>query len=126
MEYLKIHPGMHLENDDIRTFVAEGVTLFYQEFNLPIEERDQFDMEGKVQQTIFSCIARLLHYELYEDVGKQSAEGQVEDDDGEEEDEADEEDEEEEQGEDSSEYLLLQGHTLAKFIRHKVGTVLEL
>jgi hypothetical protein len=35
---------MHLEDDDIRTFATEGDTLFDQEFHLPIEEREQFDM----------------------------------------------------------------------------------
>jgi hypothetical protein len=41
--------------------------VFVHEFHLPIEEREQFDMEGKVQQTIHSCIEHLLHDELYED-----------------------------------------------------------
>jgi hypothetical protein len=54
------------------TFATEGDTLFDQEFCLPIKEREQFDMEGKVQQTICSCIEHLLHDEPYEDVGKQS------------------------------------------------------
>jgi hypothetical protein len=45
---------VHLEDDDFRRFAAEGGTLFDQEFNLSIEEREQFDMEGKVQQTIHS------------------------------------------------------------------------
>ncbi len=51
MGYLKkFHPKMHLEDDDIRRFATEGDTLFGQEFNLTIGERDLFDMEGKVQQ----------------------------------------------------------------------------
>jgi hypothetical protein len=62
-------------------------------------KREQFDMEGKVQQTIHSCIKHLLHDELYEDVGKQSEEGEDEDDDSVEDDEADEEEGEEETGE---------------------------
>jgi hypothetical protein len=103
MEYLKkFHPSMHLKDDDIRTYATEGETLFDQEFPLPIQEREQFDMEGKVQKTISSCIEHLLHDELYEDVSKQSKEGEDEDDGGEEDDEADEEEEkdkEEEQGE---------------------------
>ncbi len=41
---------MLLEDDDIRTFAAEGDTVFDQEFYLPIEERKQFDMEGKVHK----------------------------------------------------------------------------
>ncbi len=93
---------MHLKDDDIRTYATEGETLFDQEFPLPIQEREQFDMEGKVQKTISSCIEHLLHDELYEDVSKQSKEGEDEDDGGEEDDEADEEEEkdkEEEQGE---------------------------
>jgi hypothetical protein len=50
-EYLKkFHPNMLLEDDDIRTFAAEGDTVFDQEFYLPIEERKQFDMEGKVHK----------------------------------------------------------------------------
>jgi hypothetical protein len=73
---------MHLEDDDIQTFATEWDTLFDQEFCLPNKERMQFDMEGKVQQTIHLCIQHLLHDELYEDVGKQSEEedDSVEDD----------------------------------------------
>jgi hypothetical protein len=78
-EYMKkFHPSMHLEDDDIRTFAAEGDTLFDQEFCLPIKEKEQFDMEGKVQQTICLCIEHLVHHDLYEDVGKQSEEGEDE------------------------------------------------
>jgi hypothetical protein len=80
MEYLKkIHPDKQLKDNDIQTFDTEGDTPVNQEFCLPIEEREQFDMEGKVQQTICSCIEHLLHHELYEDVGKQS-ESEDEDD----------------------------------------------
>jgi hypothetical protein len=104
---------------------------------LPIEERRLFDMEGKVQQTIYSFIEHLLVNELNEDVRKQSKEGENEYDDGEEDNGADlkdKEDEEKEQGEegkaeeevhvqkcrdDSSEYLPLQGCAVAKFVRHK-------
>ncbi len=94
---------MQLEDDDIQTFAAEGDTLFDQEFCLPVKEREQFDMEGKVQQTICSCTEHLLHDELYEDVGKQSEEGEDENDDSAEDDEADEEEDEEEQEEQDEE-----------------------
>jgi hypothetical protein len=98
MEHLKkFHPGMHLKDDDIWTFAAEGDTLFDQEFHLPIKEREQFEMEGKVQQTIWSCIEHLLHDELYEDVGKQKEEGEDEDDNSVEDDKADEGEEDEDQ-----------------------------
>jgi hypothetical protein len=69
-EYLKIfYHSMHLEDDNIRIFATEEDTLYNQEFHLTIEEREQFDMDGKVQQSIHACIEHLLHDELYEDVG---------------------------------------------------------
>jgi hypothetical protein len=96
MEYLKkFHPDMHLEDGDIRRFANGGDTLFDQEFNFPIEERDQFDMEGRDQQTIQSCIEHLLHDEHCEDASKQSEENgdDEEDDESSEEDQGYEEDE---------------------------------
>jgi hypothetical protein len=76
---------MHLEDDDVRRFATE-------EFNLPIEEREQFDMDGKAQQKNCSCIERLLHDQLFKYVGKQS-----EEDDGEEDDDSVEEDQQHEE-----------------------------
>jgi len=43
-----------------KIFIAEGDALFHQEFDKPLEEREPFDMEGKVQQTIHFCIENLL------------------------------------------------------------------
>jgi len=51
-----------------------------QEFNFPLEEREQFDMEGKVQQTNCSCIENLL---LFDNAGKTSDEGEEGDNEGE-------------------------------------------
>jgi len=80
---------------------VRGMLCLIRSLNLPIEEREQLGMEGKVQQTICSCIEHLLDDELYEDAGKQSEEDEDEDDEGEENNEA--EDKEEEQGEEAEE-----------------------
>jgi hypothetical protein len=80
-----------------KIFIAEGDALFHQEFDKPLEEREPFDMEGKVQQTIHFCIENLLHDEIFEDAGMKSDEDEGGGNEGVNDDEEEEEEKESKQ-----------------------------